>query len=169
MLKRMWVFLVLAMILATSVCMASQNNDRYYLLISDETGEYYFDQQKFRVNTGNSDFDYDVWVKIQHSDIGVQRVINNLARANLPTDGYENLDYTLCHYQIKTATQQLRTLEIIKYSKEGYVLYSYKAPWYEQVWEDTIPGTVGEMYVEQIHNYYTDLRSRAGTRRIVRD
>lgn len=154
MLKKVVILIVLVMSLAASVCMAEYN--RYHWIYSDDYKSFAIDTRTFITGNNYDYYEYDVWIKVTYNEAGVQQVIINREKHDLRTDNYENLAFTLYHYQIKLYPHQLKTLKIVEYANDNSILSSYDAPFYES-FEDTIPDTIGEMIVDEAFKYNMSL------------
>lgn len=131
--------------------------DRYQWIDSNDKVGYFFDTQtikySFSTYTGKPDTSkIDVWIKTVYTNDGVQGVIEERTRHQLPTDGFENLSYTLSHYKI-SRDNKISILEILDYDIYGNTLDTLSIPAHQQEWKDVVPDSVGELWHQHVWKY----------------
>lgn len=129
--------------------------ERYKWIDSNNTESYFFDTATIKFTKDLSDKvntnQIDVWIRIEYNSAGVQDRISVRKKNNIPTDGYENLSFTLRHTPFDIKNSKYSTLEIYDYDKYGNILDKHQARYVE--WESIIPGSNSEYWLQEIKSY----------------
>ncbi len=147
--KKCGILAMLFFVILTSVCLAEINN-RYLLICFTDGEDFYLDTKTVKIGGKYDFYDYDVWIKSTYNETGVQKKLEELNKANIPTDGYENISHTMSHIQINYYSRQLRQLGKTDYSTDNKVLYSYNN--YASEWDNIVPDSVGEIIADKIYD-----------------
>ncbi|MDD4049341.1 MAG: hypothetical protein PHI90_11135 [Clostridia bacterium] len=129
--------------------------NRYYWLTSTDTITYSLDTQSIYVHKDNNSIDFDVWVKFQYNEDGIQEVISYRNKNGLPTAGYENLKFSLRHeiFSINPSGRMIyKDIQYLHYDTNGKVLGSYTYPT-SNSFIDIVPNSLGEAIFDKIGNY----------------
>lgn len=118
-------------------------NERFQWIHSNDTTTFEIDTQRFNSTDDTNWLYLDCWIKRKYNEQGVENVIAMRKEFQLPTNGYEDLEFSLSHelYAInKQNTIMVKGLYSVDYSSYGEPLDSISFPMVK--WQETIPGSV---------------------------
>ncbi|NLY74699.1 MAG: hypothetical protein GX075_05290 [Firmicutes bacterium] len=147
--KKIMVFMIAAAIVFSLTPVTA--GDRWELILTDQLAEYYFDPETVKIMTdhASNQIYLEVRVKALYNETGRETYRQSLARAEIPTPGYQKFSYTINHLLFKD--EEVCLLGVYDYSDAGAVLRSYDAPF--RRWMDIIPGSTIEAWYDGIIAY----------------
>lgn len=136
---------ILLAILFFSIFSISQvhANERFQWIHSNNTTTFEIDTQRFNVTEDTNWLYFDCWIKWKYNEQGVENLIAIRKEFHLPTDGYEDLEFSLKHELFainKQNTIMEKGLYSVDYSSYGEPLDSVSFS--ISKWHETIPGSV---------------------------
>lgn len=132
--------------------------DRFHWICSSDTQTILLDTYTLNIVLEKSAgwLVFDSWTKTQYNDQGKEQLIQNREKHNLPTEGYENLSYTLSHnYYTSNAKVKLKKYKLISYidyTNDGTILDSYSFP-SNISWEEIVPESISDTVLIGLSNY----------------
>lgn len=130
--------------------------DRYYWLNSSDTITYSLDTQTFNGNVDGDWAHFDVWIKMDYNEDGVQQVISARKKFGLTTVGYEKLGTTLEHQNYmasRSAKLMCKNIQHVDYDINGNILDSITFP-SSNSFTNIVPDSIGEANLLAIVLYY---------------
>jgi len=147
---RLFVFTILLGALFTQQGYCSS---RYYHLESNEYGIFSLDTITFHVTKDNNWIYFDIWIKDEYTEKGIEDYKKSRQSKGLPTKGYEKTSYSLTH-EIFATNPSRKILAHV-----GYAVYDKYGTSIENTtlsslkYEEVIPGSVGEALCNEVINY----------------
>lgn len=154
--KKTTLILLLFVLMFTPQCFAA---DRYMWIDSSDECTYSFDTTtiKFGINKYNGAIDYhiiDVWLRSDYNDSGRESAKIKFGQIK----GIENLSYILFKASYNIKDHKAKYLYTYWYDTKGTMIYSHTFT--EDQWQETIPGSYGEVTEIAITNYSYDKTNR---------
>ncbi len=143
MIKRI-ICMLLLVLLGFGIPSQASAADRFQWIYSNDTTAFKIDSLRLIATQDENWVYFDTWIMWDYNAQGVANWTDVRMKHNLPTKGYENLDYTLRHniYAVsKNARVMSKTLYYADYAFDGSVLDSSAL---SSQFEDTIPDSLGE-------------------------
>lgn len=149
------VLAIMFVIFSFNFCNAAQGDNRFEQIGSNNKITFAFDTKTIKydrnfdgtINTSTIDF----WLKTTYTREGVNDLIETRTKADLKTEGFYNIDYSILHYKLDLIKNKLQVLSLVHYNKDGAVLENYMFS--NSEWTDIIPNSNGEVLSETISEY----------------
>jgi len=148
--KKVFVILFFITVFMAFSVPQAQAMDRYYGLSSTAGFGCSLDTQTFYwLITTDKGYSFDVWLKFDYTEKGAQEVINSKKKAQLPTDGWQNLKYALNHivFSFDGKRSIFKVLSTTYYTQDSILSNS---TFNDNDWKDVIPGSMSETWLSQI-------------------
>lgn len=128
-------------LLACQAVIAEENDklNQWIKVASTKSSDLYLNPRYMKV-TNNSMQDVELWEKtiltqVKEGDIG------------------EVGEYGMIRMHVRCSTNQLRTINIVYYGKDGSIKESTNKSQYYPQWENVVPESIGEIEVRKVCNY----------------
>lgn len=86
--------------------------------------------------------------KVKYSEAGKDRSIKERIRDNMPTDGWEKLDYTVFYDEFNCEDKTVKTKKVVDYNDEGEILEDFDFK--RSLIEIVVPKSMNDLLLKQV-------------------
>lgn len=152
--KKIILLLLLFVLCFSTNSFASENDDRYVWIESDNLAGHFFDTKTIKFGKNDSGkmemLLVDVWIKSVFSEEGKKDFVKKM---KYQEEKYENLSYTLDHYVFDNWSRKAMFLASYQYGDNKYLIHKIVVPKEKQIWSEIPPSSKAETLMEKTFEY----------------